>query len=150
MKKILLAFLLLGGLAFTLLVVKDRLTGVNSISVGSGSEAGHLEKQAMKFMEDIQFKDFQRAASYHSSEDRKRVNIPAKIEGWFGIKPEQLDILRYQIVKSAVDSTGMRGRTKLKATVKILNTSETRDVEIMLYWFKDPAEGWIMELESSL
>lgn len=150
MKKILLVFLLLGGLAFTLLVLKDRASGGDFRATGSFADRSHLEKQSLKFMEDLRFKDFQHAGSYHSTEDRKRVNIPAKIEAWFGIKPEQLDIMRYEILKTDIDSTGMRGRTKLKAVVKILNSDQIKDVEIMLYWFKDPAEGWIMELESSL
>jgi hypothetical protein len=33
---------------------------------------------------------------------------------------------------------------------KVLNANDIREPEIMLYWFKDPTEGWVMELESSL
>jgi len=149
-KKILIWFLVLGGLAFTLLVLKDRPSGGQSQGTGSRQDRAKLEEMSLKFLEDLRFKDFQHAASYHSTEDRKKVNIPQKIEQWFMVKPEQLDIMRYEVMRTDVDSTGLRGRVKVKTVIKILNTSEIKEPEMMLYWFKDPTEGWIMELESSL
>lgn len=150
MKKILLVFLLLGALAFTLLVLKDRSSGGEGQGMGSLADRNHLSQQSLKFMEDLRFKDFQHAASYHSTEDRKKANIPQKIEQWFAVKPEQLDIMRYEILKTDIDSSGRRGRVKIKTVLKILNTDQIKEPEMMLYWFKDPTEGWIMELDSSL
>ena len=147
MKKLLIlfAFLFLGAGAMMLL---PRFVAVPALPM-SGDRA-HLEQQSLKFMEDLRFKDFQHAASYHSTEDRKKVNIPALIEQMFHVKPEMLDIMRYRVLDVAIDSTGRRGRVKLKAVCKILNANQIQEPEILLYWFKDPTEGWIMELESSL
>ena len=150
MKKILILFVLLLSFAFAAFVINGRARGGEGIGTGSSADRGALSQISLKFMEDLRFKDFQHAASYHSTEDRKKVNIPQLIEGWFAVKPESLDIMRYEIQKVDIDSTGKRGRVKLKTVIKILNTDQIKEPEMMLYFFKDPAEGWIMELESSL
>jgi len=151
MKKIAAIFGGLVLLAVVLLVISSRHgLSLGGAVVAASPDAKQLETMANKFLEDIQFKDFEKAASYHSREDRKTVNIPNLIERMFGIKPEFLDIMRYEIVKVQLDSSGKRARVKTKTTVKLLNTKEIREPEIMLYFFKDPAEGWVMELESSL
>lgn len=150
MKKVLLLFVLLAGLAFGAFVLSGRARGGEVRFTGSSADRGQLEQYALKFMEDLRFKDFQHAASYHSVEDRKKVNIPQMIERWFQVKPETLDIMRYEVQKVDIDSTGNRGRVKIKTVLKILNANEIKEPEIMLYFFKDPAEGWVMELESSL
>ncbi len=151
MKKIAAIFGVLVLVAVVLLVVSSR----NGLSLGgavvaSSPDAKQLEGIATKFLEDLQFKDFDKAASYHSREDRKNVNIPALIERMFAIKPEMMDIMRFEIVKVQLDSSGKRAKVKTKTTIKLLNTKEIREPEIMLYFFKDPAEGWVMELESSI
>jgi hypothetical protein len=147
MKKLLIVFaiLLVGAGALMLL---PKFVAVPALPK-SGDRA-HLEQQSMKFMEDLRFKDFQHAASYHSTEDRKKVNIPAMIENTFHVKPEQLDIMRYRVLDVAIDSTGRRGRVKVKSVTKVLNVNDIQEPELLLYWFKDPTEGWVMELESSL
>lgn len=150
MKKVLILFVILFSCAFAAFVISGRARGGEGIGMGSSADRGQLEQISLKFMEDLRFKDFQHAASYHSTEDRKKVNIPQLIEGWFAVKPESLDIMRYEILKVDIDSTGKRGRVKLKTVIKILNANEIKEPEMMLYFFKDPAEGWIMELESSL
>lgn len=150
MKKVLLLFVLLAGLAFGAFVISGRARGGEVSFTGSSADRSQLEQYALKFMEDLRFKDFQHAASYHSVEDRKKVNIPQMIERWFAVKPETLDIMRYEVQKVDIDSTGKRGRVKVKTVLKILNANEIKEPEIMLYFFKDPAEGWVMELESSL
>lgn len=150
MKKILVIFLLLLACAVGAFVISGRARGGEGVGTGSSSDRRQLEQISLKFMEDLRFKDFQHAASYHSSEDRKKVNIPQLIEQWFAVKPETLDIMRYEIQRVDVDSTGNRARVKLKTVIKILNANEIKEPEMMLYFFKDPAEGWIMELESSL
>jgi len=149
-KKILILFVLLILCAFAAFVISGRASGGEGIGTGSSADRGALSQIALKFMEDLRFKDFQHAASYHSTEDRKKVNIPQLIEHWFQVKPETLDIMRYEILKVDIDSTGKRGRVKVKTVLKILNANEIKEPELMLYFFKDPTEGWIMELESSL
>jgi uncharacterized protein YxeA len=108
-----------------------------------------LKKQSLSFMEDIQFKDFKKAASYHSPEDRKKVNIPKLIERMFKVKPEQLDIMEYEILEKSLDSSGKRGRVKIMAKVNILNTGKIKKPEVILYYHKK-GDRWFMELESSL
>lgn len=149
MKKILLLFLVLAAVAVGVLVITSRNTGMGVVS-GSSADRQYLEKQSLRFLEDLKFKDFQKAASYHSAEDRKTVNIPALIERMFAVKPETLDIMRYEVQKIDIDSTGLRARVKTKTVFKVLNANEIREPEILLYWFKDPTEGWVMELESSI
>ncbi|MGE0489489.1 MAG: hypothetical protein AB7S38_09775 [Vulcanimicrobiota bacterium] len=150
MKKIAAVFAVLLLLAIGLLVIGGRPgSGSGGVSLGSG-DAKFLSQQSVDFMEDLQFKDFEKAASYHSAEDRKDVNIARLIERLFAIKPEFLDIQRYDIRDVDIDRSGNRARVKVHAVVKILNTKEVKEPEIILYWRKDPAEGWVMELESSL
>lgn len=151
MKKLAAIFAVLVLVAVVLLVISSR----NGLSLGgavvaSSPDAKQIETIAKHFLEDIQFKDFDKAASYHSREDRKNLNIPQLIERMFQIKPELMDIMRYEVVKVQLDSSGKRAKVKTKTVIKLLNTKEIREPEIMLYFFKDPAEGWIMELESSI
>lgn len=151
MKKIGVIFAILCALAIVLLVLTSSGgLKVPGTGVSLGGDAKFVEEHSRKFLEDLQFKDFEKAASYHSREDRKKVNIPALIERIFQVKPEFMDIMRYEIVKIQIDSSGKRARVKTKTVIKLLNTKEIREPEVMLYWFKDPAEGWVMELESSL
>ena len=151
MKKVVLVFVALGLLAVGLLIFTSRSSFRHpGLTTSVGGAAKEMETKSRSFLEDLQFKDFEKAASYHSREDRKKVNIPQLIERMFAVKPEFLDIMSYEIVKIQFDNSGKRCRVKTKTKVKILNTNEIKEPEIILYWFKDPAEGWIMELESSL
>lgn len=108
-----------------------------------------LESLAMSFMEDIQFKDFDKAASYHHPDDRAKQDIPLLIERIFQIKPEMLDIMNFSILDTQMDSSQKRGRVKVKTKVHRLNTDDFRDVELMLYFHNQDGK-WYMELESSL
>lgn len=148
MKKILVVFALLLAVAAGVFVFSSRSGGV--LPTGSSSDRRHLEEQSLKFLEDLKFKDFTKAASYHSLEDRKKADIARMIESHFHIKPESLDIMRYEVVRVDVDSSGLRGRVKTRTVAKVLNSSQIIEPEMILYWFKDPTEGWVMELESSL
>lgn len=145
--------LLFAAIILIALLVFSFSGGGGGLKVGhftSGGDANYIKKRTLEFLEDIKFKDFTKAASYHSSEDRKDLDIPNMIERIFAIKPEFLDILRYKVVKSEIDSTGDRGRVLTETTVKYLNSGEIRDTEVIYYWYKDPTEGWVMKLESSL
>ncbi len=108
-----------------------------------------INRISLSFMEDIRFKDFKKAASYHNEDDRKKVNIAKKIEKLFRIKPELLDIMEYEVMESSLDSTKKRGRVKLKAKVHVLNLDKIKNVELILYYKKKDG-AWYMELESSL
>ena len=44
------------------------------------SESAKLKKLADQFLEDLQYKDFDKAAKYHTFEDQKTVDIPSLIE----------------------------------------------------------------------
>lgn len=150
-RKVLLIFALLALVAVVLLVFSSR-TGleVGGVSVAVSDDAREIEQKTLDFLEDIRFKDFQKAASYHSTADRSKVNVPDLIERIFLVKPEFLDILRYEVLAVELDRSKTRGRVKTRTVVKILNTGEVKEPEVIFYWHKDPREGWVMKLESSL
>lgn len=172
LKKILFVFALLIAGAVFLLVWNNNSGGgmpfgLPSISLpfsggGGGGDEGYtritntsedgkfLNDRQIDFLEDIKFKDFQKAASYHSSEDRKKVNVSKLIGKMFMVKPELLDIMSYEILRIELDRSKTRARVHTKTKVKLLNTKEIREPELIFYWHKDPAEGWVMKLESSL
>ena len=108
-----------------------------------------LNDHALAFMEDIRFKDFEKAASYHHPEDRQKADIPKMIERLFKIKPELLDIMEYSILETTLDSTGKRARVKLSAKVQLLNSDKIEQPEMILYFHNRDGQ-WYMELESSL
>ncbi|MFC1859287.1 hypothetical protein ACFL9U_14855 [Thermodesulfobacteriota bacterium] len=108
-----------------------------------------LNQMSLSFMEDIKFKDFKKAATYHHPEDQKKQNIPKLIERLFKIKPEFLDIMEYNILETSLDSSRKRGRVKLKAKVNVLNSNKIKNPELILY-FHNKNGKWYMELESSL
>ena len=112
-------------------------------------DKGIMSDIVLSFMEDIKFKDFEKAATYHTPEDQKNVDIPRLLERLFRVKPEFLDIMEYNILDTSIDSTRKRGRVKLKAKVKLLNSDEIRNPEVIFYFHKK-AGKWYMELESSL
>ena len=115
-----------------------------------GAEA-HLRSVTLQFWEDIQFKDFDKAASYHPPDKQAGVDIPYLIERMFVLKPEGLDVISYEIVFAEVDSSELRARVKTRVKVKNLVNNDINDREIMLYYFRDsPDSPWYMKLESSL
>lgn len=114
--------------------------------------AEHILRQTTdQFWEDIQFKDFDKAASYHSEDKQDTVDIPYLLERIFMLKPEALDIISYEIVFAEVDRSGLRGRVKTRVKYKDLVRNNIKDQEIILYYHSDSSEGpWFMKLESSL
>lgn len=112
-------------------------------------ERGLLQELTTSFLEDIQFKDFAKAAMYHTEEDQEHVDIPALLERLFKIKPEFLDIMKFEITDVNIDRSGNRARVKTHTTVKLLNTEEIREPDIIFYWQKQNGK-WYMNLESSL
>ena len=55
-------------------------------------EYREVQQLGRQFMEDIEFKDWDRAASYHTWAEKQEADIPEQIRRLFGIKPEQLHI----------------------------------------------------------
>lgn len=151
MKKVVLIFAALVLVALALLYFsKEGNTISSSFNQVASEDVRELRSRSIDFLEDLQFKDFDKAATYHSDEDRKTVDIPAYIERLFAVKPEFMDIMRYEIKNVDIDRSGDRARVKTETVIKILNSGEIKEPEVILYWHKDPKEGWVMKLESSL
>ncbi len=116
-----------------------------------GGDRGDLRRMALSFLEDIQFKDFVSAASYHAPDLRDSVDIPFLIQRLFTVRPEALDIMDYDVVFAEVDSGGLRARVKLRVKVKILLDGRIDEKEILLYFERDSVnDPWHMKLEDSL
>ncbi|MFH0800908.1 MAG: hypothetical protein V2A78_00765 [bacterium] len=124
--------------------------GTSPIPLPFNSDKNILTEKTLHFLEDIRYKDFAAAAACHSPEEQKKVNIPELIERIFQIKPEFLDLMRYEISGLDIDSTSLRARVKTHSTVKILNTGEIRQPDVIFYWHKAPDGNWYLKLESSL
>lgn len=108
-----------------------------------------VNETTLAFMEDIKFKDFKKAATYHHPDDQKEADIPKLIERLFRIKPELLDIVEYSILETSLDSSKKRAKVKLTAKVHMLNSDKIKNLEMIIYYHKK-GEKWYMELESSL
>lgn len=108
-----------------------------------------LHDMTYKFWEDIQFKDFTSAAQYHEEHLREKLDIPYLIERIFYVKPEFLDIRTIDILEVHIDSSGERGRVLTRLLVRLLNTGETEEPEVVVYWYTKNGQ-WFMRLESSL
>jgi len=116
-----------------------------------GGDRERLRETTRSFWEDIQFKDFDRAASYHDPDRQAEVDIPYLIERLFLQKPEAIEIIDYEITYAEVDSTGLRARVKTRVRARDLLREKVDDREVMLYFHRASAAGrWYMELESSL
>ena len=149
--------------AVTVLVVLACLSGgylaVAHLSGGAfwtlglalGGDRGALRRIAMDFLEDIQFKDFVRAASYHAPELQESVDIPFLIQRLFQVKPEALDIMDYEVVFADIDSSNLRARVKVRVKVKFLVNELIDERELVLYFHRDSVnDPWYMKLEDSL
>lgn len=113
------------------------------------SENQALIKAGRAFMEDIRYKDFKAAAKHSLPEQQGKYDIPALIERLFQVKPEFMDIQNYEITSVDTDSSGERARVHIKSDVKLLNSDERRQPEVILY-YKKQAGSWFMDLASSL
>jgi len=149
--------------AVTLVLVLAVLTGgyltVAHLSGGAfwtmglalGGDRGTLRRIAMDFLEDIQFKDFQSAASYHAPELIETVDIPYLIQRLFQVKPEALDFMDYEVVFAEIDSSGLRARVKVRVKAKLLLNELIEERELVLYFNRESErDPWYMQLEDSL
>jgi hypothetical protein len=148
-----------GGLLVAVLAAKLSTPGglsLNGVEYG-GSDRRLLEKLTVDFFEDLQFKDYGAASTFHLLATQQKRDIPEMIRRVFVVKPEALDIQRYQVLDVDLDRSGERGRTRTMVTYRVLGDTKVsqdpnahRQLEMMLYWFKQPDGSWTMELESSL
>lgn len=180
MKKVGIALVLVLALAgATLVGLRSYGFSVFGFSYTWNEELAQLDKLARAFLQDLQFKDFDKAGKYHSFLDQGKANIPKLIERLFQVKPEVLNIRDFEIVKVDLDDDGKRARTFFRSNLELLNTAEgdkpnrEKQIEGILYWHKLPAsagkppaaegqpasateaaaaeaEQWFMKLESSL
>ena len=152
MKKALTALLVLALLLGGYLGVAHLSGGAfSTLGLALGGDRGALRRIALEFLEDIQFKDFVSAASYHAPDLRDSVDIPFLLQRLFTVKPEALDIMDYGIVFSEIDSSGLRARVKSRIKVNILLNSRIEERELILYFARDSVtDPWHMKLEDSL
>ena len=119
--------------------------------IAVGGPRGELRRTSLRFWEDIQFKDFRRAARYHAPEVQETVDIPFLLQRLFQVKPEALDVMHYEVVFADLDSSGDRGRVKNRVKVKVLADGTIREQEVMLYFERaDARSPFYMKLEDSL
>lgn len=145
MKKVGIALLLVLVLAGVALVgVQRHGFGLLGFSYTWNEELAQLDKLARAFLQDLQFKDFDKAAKYHSFVDQAKANIPQLIERLFQVKPEMLNIRDFEIVRVDLDDDGKRARTFFRSNLELLNTAEgdkpnkEKQIEGILYWHKLP------------
>ena len=106
-----------------------------------------LQQLSQRFMEDLQYKDFDKAALYHTYEDQQKADIGQLIQRMFLVKPEQLNIRNVRIVGVDFDSSGDRARAFVTCTNEVLNTGDkakdeknrAKQVEAILYWHRRPS-----------
>ena len=75
----------------------------STLGLALGGDRGALRRIALQFLEDIQFKDFVSAASYHAPDIRDDVDIPFLIQRLFTVRPEALDIMDYEVVFAEIE-----------------------------------------------
>jgi hypothetical protein len=130
-----------------------HLSGGNLPTLGLpiGGDEAKLRSTALSFWEDIQFKDFDHAASYHAPELQDAVDIPYLLQRLFKVKPEALDLMEYEVVFVDIDSSRLRARVKTRLKVKFLGNGKIKEQEVLLYFHRDDVDSpWFMKLEDSL
>ncbi len=152
MKKAVTALLVLALLLGGYLGVAHVSGGAfSTLGLALGGDRGALRRVALSFLEDIQFKDFVSAASYHAPDIRDSVDIPFLIQRLFTVRPEALDIMDYEVVFAEIDSGGLRARVKLRVKVKLLLNALINEREVILYFERESVDDpWYMKLEDSL
>ena len=152
MKKALTALLVLGLLLGGYLGVAHVSGGAfSTLGLALGGDRGALRRIALAFLEDVQFKDFVSAASYHAPDLIDSVDIPFLLQRLFAVKPEALDIMDFEIVFAELDSSNLRARVKARVKVKLLLDETIQEREFILYFDRDSVDDpWYMKLEDSL
>ncbi|MFQ6132998.1 MAG: hypothetical protein ACE5R4_13235 [Armatimonadota bacterium] len=150
MRKVIVILMILVAAAVAAVVLSGRQgVRVGKYNLTLNEDKQILDEKMRGFLEAIQFKHFDKAANYHNEEDKSRRPIDRLIEEKFFIKPEQLDIMSYEIMFVELSQAGDRARILTESRIRKLNTEEVRDAEAMFYWAKENGE-WYLKLESSL
>lgn len=153
MKRILIVFGVLGVL-FGGYVVASHLSGGAlplPFDVGLGGSQGELRRTTLSFWEDVQFKKFDKATSYHSPEDQDRVDIPYLVRRIFRQPPETIDFKDYEILWVDLDSSGLAARVRSRVKVEHLGAGKILKQDMLLYYFRATKESpWYMKFEDSL
>ena len=152
-------FLVLAIAAGLGVFVAEFGVSVGGVDVG-GSERRWLAERTYDFLEDIQFKDFDRASTYHLKATQTERDIPALIQRVFQIRHETLDIVKFKILEVDLDRSKSRCRVRTSIWYRVLgdsvvtdNSESRRQAELLFYWFRDSKTNppsWTMELSSSL
>lgn len=122
-----------------------------SFGLPLGGERAELRHISTAFLEDVQFKDFKKAATYHEPKIAATVDIPYLLQRLFLQKPETLDIMSYELVLCELDSSQLRGRVKARVKVKNLLDGKIRNQDLMLFYYRQNTDApWYMKLEDSL
>ena len=152
MKKVLAVLVLVGALLGGYLAVAHISGGAFwTLGLALGGDRGALRRIALEFLEDIQFKDFVSAASYHAPDLIETVDIPFLIQRLFAVKPEALDFMDYEVVFADLDSSELRARVKVRVKAKLLLNERIEERELVLYFYRDTVnDPWYMKLEDSL
>jgi len=152
MKKALTVLLVLALLSGGYLAVAHVSGGAFwTLGLALGGDRGALRRIALDFLEDIQFKDFVSAASYHAPDLIDSVDIPFLLQRLFAVKPEALDIMGYEVVFADIDSSDLRARVKVRVKAKLLLDGRIDERELVLYFHRDSVnDPWYMKLEDSL
>ena len=152
MKKVLMLVLTLVVLSGGYLTVAHVSGGAFwTLGLALGGDRGALRRLALDFLEDIQFKDFLSAASYHAPDLIDSVDIPFLLQRLFAVKPEALDIMDFDIVFADIDSSDLRARVKVRVKAKLLVNEVIEERELVLYFYRDSVDDpWYMKLEDSL
>jgi len=145
--------LLAGGVLFFV----SQSGGVAVPGMVATGDRAYIRDRTWEFLEDIKFKDFKKASTYHLDATQKIRDIPALIQRAFKIPHEVLDIQDFEIIEVELDTAKTRGRVRTLVRYHVLgdrkvreNAEAQRDTELLFYWFKQPDGSWVMELESSL
>ena len=157
--------LIAGGVVSALIIfgvtawVFENGLSVGEVNIG-GSESRWLADKTYDFLEDVQFKDFDKASTYHLKETQAKRDIPGLIQRVFFVKHEALDILRFKVSEVDLDRSQTRARVRTVIWYRVLGDKKTtsnadsrRETELLFYWFKDKSGAeakWTMELSSSL
>lgn len=132
-------------------------TGVGLAGALGGGDRQFVAERSYDFLEDLRYKDFKKASSYHLPATQAARDIPEMIRRRFGIKHEVLDIHSFKILGVDFDRSENRARVRSMVYYRVLSdvvvrdhVENNRDAEMLFYWFKQADGQWVMELESSL
>ena len=119
-----------------------------TLSLLFNSEKSKVQSAALNFWEDIKFKDIKNASKLLNENPDSQKTIETFLRNLFKIDLERLDISSYEIVQLEIDSTGKRARVKTKVLAENLNTQQSVEQYVMLFFYSKDAM-WFLDLQNS-